>query len=118
MLCPFCVIGRFGIIIFRSDCALSNLLIIADAPTAVFWDTNCCAVPADLHFIDVLHNIKRCLYESSYNGIVKYMVYDSGSPSLIDENPPVENMVITRFPEGISFRPFLYFIVQFFCNLL
>ncbi|XP_013583590.1 PREDICTED: uncharacterized protein LOC106292530 isoform X2 [Brassica oleracea var. oleracea] len=71
-----------------------------DAPTAVFWDTNCCAVPADLHFIDVLHNIKRCLYESSYNGIVKYMVYDSGSPSLIDENPPVENMVITRFPEG------------------
>ncbi|KAG2269117.1 uncharacterized protein BNAC05G18260D isoform X2 [Brassica napus] len=71
-----------------------------DAPTAVFWDTNCCAVPADLHFIDVLHNIKRCLHESSYNGIVKYMVYDSGSPSLIDENPPVENMVITRFPEG------------------
>ncbi|WZZ58537.1 hypothetical protein YC2023_058644 [Brassica napus] len=100
MLCPFCVIGRFGIIIFRSDCALSNLLIIADAPTAVFWDTICCPVPADLHFIDVLHNIKRCLHESSYNGIVKYMVYDSGSPSLIDENPPVENLVITRFPEG------------------
>ncbi|XP_013584575.1 PREDICTED: uncharacterized protein LOC106293444 isoform X2 [Brassica oleracea var. oleracea] len=43
-----------------------------DAPTAVFWDTNCCPVPADLHFIHVLRNIKRCLYESSYNGVVCY----------------------------------------------
>ncbi|KAF8113288.1 hypothetical protein N665_0052s0011 [Sinapis alba] len=74
---------------------------LVDAPTAVFWDTNCCPVPADLHFIHVLRNIKRCLNESSYNGSVKYMVYDSGSPSLIDEKqPPVENLVITRFPEG------------------
>ncbi|KAH0878407.1 hypothetical protein HID58_065801 [Brassica napus] len=77
-----------------------NFVDLADAPTAVFWVTNCCPVPADLHFIHVLRNIKRCLYESSYNGRVKFMVYDSTSPSLINENPPVENLVITRFPEG------------------
>ncbi|KAF2555993.1 hypothetical protein F2Q68_00014092 [Brassica cretica] len=45
-----------------------NFVDLADAPTAVFWDTNCCPVPADLHFIHVLCNIKRCLYESSYHG--------------------------------------------------
>nr|VDD43491.1 unnamed protein product [Brassica oleracea] len=45
-----------------------NFVDLADAPTAVFWVTNCCPVPADLHFIHVLRNIKRCLYESSYNG--------------------------------------------------
>ncbi|XP_048614977.1 uncharacterized protein LOC106399402 isoform X4 [Brassica napus] len=78
-----------------------NFVDLADAPTAVFWVTNCCPVPADLHFIHVLRNIKRCLYESSYNGRVKFMVYDSTSPSLINENPPVENLVITRFPEGV-----------------
>ncbi|CAG7864912.1 unnamed protein product [Brassica rapa] len=52
-------------------------------------------------FMYCAHNIKRCLHESCYNGIVKYMVYDSASPSLIiHENPPVENLVITRFPQG------------------
>ncbi|KAH0920878.1 hypothetical protein HID58_020896 [Brassica napus] len=78
------------------DYALSVLLITADAPTAVFWDADGCPVPADLDFISVLRNIKRCLCESSYNGTV----YDSSSPCLIDEKPPVENLVITRFPEG------------------